>query len=136
MNIFALQEAVIKQLSDKLQGVKCEHFPESGAYKLNNPNGAVLVLCSGGNFDLPDARNSQKVRHNVALTVVAKNLYNNHGVLDLVSKVKDVLSGWVPRAEGVVAERSYFSRYAFSLKQKDGAWHYGLDLVVTTMEMI
>lgn len=136
MFINELQTAVLDRLTGLMTDVKCELFPEGGSYKLNNPNGAILIFYSGADFDLPDSRNVQRVRHNIALTVIAKNLHNNNGVLSLVAEAKEALSGWSPRIEGIVAERSYYSRFSFNAKEKDGAWHYGLDLVVVTIEMV
>lgn len=137
MNIEALQEAIVKRLTDKCPEQRVEPFPDSGKYSLLHPGGAFLVLWSEADFEDPQGRPVvvQKARHKIAITIMAKNLHNNNGVLQLAVLAKKALSGFAPVVDGKKYERGYVSAIRFH-DISGGVWHYAMDATFPTDELV
>lgn len=137
MNIEGLQEAIVKRMTDKCPDQKVEPFPDSGKYTLLHPSGAFLVLWSDVDLEDPQGKPVavQKARHKIAITIMAKNLHNNNGVLQLAALAKDALSGFAPVVDGKKYEQGYVSSIRFH-DIVGGIWHYAMDAIFPTDELV
>lgn len=119
------------------------HFPDwqtdlmpnvPSNYYLSHPNGAILISYAGSKFGKP--RPTQAVTQDrtvhVVLTVIARNLHNDHNALDLLDALRLAVVGFRPPncLPCYLVEEAYDGR-----DDATGTWTYQLVLATETVQV-
>ncbi|MBK1890723.1 Gp37 family protein [Undibacterium sp. 14-3-2] len=120
-------EAVVDRLKRQIQTLAVENFPDKPSeYRLNHPNGALLVSYAGSHFGEIEGVGTVVQRQTITLsiTVVMRLPNGSEGAVDVLDKVRAALIGFKPPD----CHRKMWALNERFLDESAGIWQYALDM--------
>lgn len=130
---------ILNAFKDRLNA----HFPDwdvqllpdvPNSYYLAHPNGAIIISYAGSKFGKP--RPTQAVTQDrtvhIVLTVIARNLHNDAGALELLDELRLLLVGFRPPN----CNPCYLVEEAYDGRDDEmGVWTYQLAFATQTVQV-
>jgi len=132
MNVLPVIDAVVTRLQEKLPTLQVEYFPEKPAdYRLNHPQGALLVSYTGSRFDRPNDIGAviQSQTLQLCVTVVFRQLNGKTGAIAVLDVIRCILGGYTPPN---CRRRIWLTREVF-IGEVKGLWQYALDFATESV---
>ncbi|AUK45492.1 hypothetical protein A4212_09915 [Pasteurella multocida] len=102
------------------------------SYFLAHPNGGILISYAGSTFGEPrsTAEITQTRKVHIVLTVLSRDLHNDHGALQLLDDLRLDVTGFVPPS----CTKCWLVEEQFD-EQQSGVWIYQLVIATQTMQI-
>lgn len=131
----AIMDSLIDHLKQHFNpDVAVAYYPEKPeSYRLNHPNGAVLLSYASANYPKYNDINAviQPRELGFNLSIVNRQLYGRTGAIEVLDKLINVVAGFSP----VHCDKPLRPVKDYFVRHEAGLWFYGLDVATETVQV-